>query len=266
MYRTHSSVVVHVLTCSILLSSWPRHAYAADASLCDPQILDATNDTFGYRFRGDRCEGKYRQPTAAVAPQNLTIISFACTANHAAWGPASKPTLSWPSVAGVVSIRMDTRPAVRLRYRLDAETDGAKGRFTWDGDTWHALSIESTEVAVVIKGIAQIGAAEFPGTLLQARLGTDNAVPDCPQGPTFTVRSDRLLTSLTLCATPLAATGSPTNISACKTVPGPLAANTGISANLGPLKSETGLLQVSLSGASSKVPSSAPRYYRIKVD
>ena len=64
---------------------------------CDAEIYESA-DKFGYRFRGDRCEGKYEQPTAAPS-QNLTVISFSCPLPRLDLS-SSKPTIAWASAGG----------------------------------------------------------------------------------------------------------------------------------------------------------------------
>jgi hypothetical protein len=233
---------------------------------CEPQIIDASGSTFGYRFRGDRCEGKYEQPTAGVS-EDLAIISFSCPNPQLNLG-TSKPTIAWSTIGtSPASIRLETLPQIRLRYRLDAVSSDANGRFSWDGDTWRALSIDSAELAVVVKGTAKIGTNEFPGTLLEARLGVDTSIPDCPTGPTFEIRTARHLSALRACATPLGTDGQVTrDTPICQTLPGSFFPSKSISVKLGVLKSATHMLRVSLEGASKENTFAPPRYFRIKVE
>jgi hypothetical protein len=65
------------LVLSLFASTNRAHAQSTvNGALCDAQIMNNSDDVFGYRFRGDRCEGRYQQPTAAPPP-DLTIVSFA---------------------------------------------------------------------------------------------------------------------------------------------------------------------------------------------
>ncbi len=242
-------------------------AYGRDAAeLCDKQILNNSGDSFGYRLRGDHCEGEYKQPTAA-SPLGLTIISFACTGTTFDLNGSSKPVLMWSAAANApISIRADTLPEIRLRYRLDAEVSGPSARWTWNGDVWRALSISPDEIGIVIKGRPKLGSIDLPGTLLQARLGSGNSVPDCPMGPNIVIRADRKLTSVDVCAVPLLENGTVGSSPLCQRIAGPLAPNKGVSANLGVLRSPTGIMRLSLVGTSPGSAPSEPRFFRIKVD
>jgi hypothetical protein len=239
-------------------------ARAADTpSFCDGQIVN-TSDKFGYRLRGDRCEGQYQQPSAGVL-EALTIVSFAC-ANKSFSISNSRPTIAWPSNEGLpVSIRIDTLPQIRLRYRLDTAVSASNSRYTWDSDTWSALSIEPEYLGIVIKGPAKIGANVFHGTLLQARVGTELSLPDCSAGPTLAVRTGVPITVLKVCTAALAPDGQPVGQPACQTVTGSFFPNKSINVPLGVLKSATHLLQVTLE-TTPPGPSTAARYYRVKVD
>jgi hypothetical protein len=262
---TFSGIALHLV---LSLFAWTNNAYAqstVNASLCDAQITNNSDDVFGYRFRGNRCEGRYQQPTAAPPP-DLTIVSFACPSPGFTLG-SSKPMLVWSSANdSPVSIRIETLPQIRLRYRLDAVDADGNSRFTWDSDTWRALSIDPSELGIVIKGHAKLGDNELPGTLLQARLGTDAKILDCPSGPTFHVRTGERLASLKICAKALEKDGQATGKPICQTVTGLFFPNKSIEVSLGVLKSATHLLQISLEGSLPSGVSGPPRYFRVKVD
>lgn len=239
---------------------------AATASLCDAQVIDRSGSTYGYRFRGDRCEGTYQEPTAATS-QDLTVISFACAGNAVALGPSAKPTVAWASADGsLVSIRVETLPEIRLRYRLDAASTDPAARFSWDGDTWRAFSIDPTQLVALIKGGPKLGGVEMPGTLLLARIGADAALSDCSKGPTVAVRSGHRISTLKLCAAPLADSGLVVGTPVCKTVSGTFMPNSSIFINPGVLASPTRMLQLSLEGDPSATLPAHPRYYRIRID
>ncbi len=244
-------------------------AYAQNASIppfCDAELIDKSDNKYGYRYRGDRCEGSYEEPTASL-PVNLTIISFSCR-NPGLNLSSSKPAISWANADdSPVSIRIETLPQIRLRYRLDSVSAGPKTRFSWDGETWRALSIDSDTVAIVVKGRPKLGGNEFPGTLLEAHLGTEASIPACPSGPTFEIQNDNPLSSVKICATALAQDGNPKGDATCKTVDGSSLPSNSVPVTLGALQSSTGMLQISLQGIVLRGTSpSPPRYFRIKVD
>jgi hypothetical protein len=258
-----------IVCCSVLFGpvvTNPPHAPNADIpAFCDSQILDNSGDAYSYRFRGNRCEGTYEQPTASVS-EDLSIISFSCPSPSLAIA-SSDPLVTWPKVPdSPVSIRIETLPQIRLRYRLDAAANGSTNQFSWSGDTWRALSIDPTELGIVITGTPKVGASEFPGTLLEARLGTGQNTPQCSAGPVFEIRTAQPLSSVKLCARPLAPDGTVTGNPVCQNPAGPFLPSKSISIRLGVLKSPTNLLQVSLEGNSPGKKLGPPRYFRIKVD
>jgi hypothetical protein len=204
-------------------------------------------------------------------PRHLLPISQSCHLRGPspgfALGASSKPMLVWSSANGSpVSIRIETLPQIRLRYRLDAANANGNSRFTWDGDTWRALSIDPSEVGIVIKGHAKVGDNEFPGTLLQTRAGTDAKIPDCLSGPIFHVRTGERLASLKVCARALEKDGQVTEKPVCQTLTGLFFPNKSIEVSLGVLRSTTHLLQISLEGSPPGGVSGPPRYFRVKVD
>jgi len=254
---------------ALVVLAWINRTYAQNATIppfCDAELVDKSDNKYGYRYRGDRCEGNYEEPTASL-PINLAIVSFSCR-NPGLKLSSSKPAISWANADdSPVSIRIETLPQIRLRYRLDAVSAGSKTRFSWDGETWRALSIDSGTVAIVVKGRPKIGGNAFPGTLLEAHLGTEASIPACPSGPTFELRGDRPLSSVIFCATPLAQDGNPRGAAVCKTVDGSSLPGSSVAVTLGALKSATGMLQISLQGIlQSGTSPSPPRYFRVKVD
>lgn len=231
---------------------------------CDEEIMNRPGDAFGYRLRGDRCEGRYEQPTGAV-PQDLTVISLACPNPQFSLG-SSKPTVAWSRADGSpVSIRIETLPQYRLRYRLDTASSDPKDHYSWDGDTWRALSIDPSELGIVIKGQPKIGGNVFHGTLLQARLGTDASLPACPAGPTLEVRTGQRLSALKVCATALTADGDVVGQPNCQAITGSFFPSKSIRVPLGVLRSATHLVEITLEGTPPG-PSAPPRYFRVKVD
>jgi hypothetical protein len=106
--------------------------------------LKPTDDARGYRWRGDRCEGKYQ---ADVNAQDLRLASFSSLSS--AFDPAGKAsiTLSWNSPAtGNTSIAaIDLRD--RSYYQMDASTGATS--FVWSTDVLRSANITGRDLGIV---------------------------------------------------------------------------------------------------------------------
>jgi hypothetical protein len=119
---------------------------AAQTAPCDPSLDPSTADPWGYRIRGERCEGTYAQPVAGTP---LIIASF--TERFVAFDPESTTSLSlrWPAFeSGPVRIR-----AIALRrrfhYRMDAEQPASAGEWEWPANLLSALDLGRPDLGVI---------------------------------------------------------------------------------------------------------------------
>jgi hypothetical protein len=119
---------------------------SAQQVACDPSLEPSVADPWGYRVRGDRCEGTYAQPVAGTP---LIVASF--TERFDAFDPDSTSSLvlHW-SAAGPGAVRLR---AVALRrrfyYRMDTELPASAGSWAWPADLLSALELVRPELGVI---------------------------------------------------------------------------------------------------------------------
>jgi hypothetical protein len=139
--------VAHVLTLGLLC---PLDVLVFPASSqgrrCDPLLEQPPGNPYGYRLRGERCEGVYVQQ---VASTTLLVASF--TEAFPDYDLASDRNLviDWSAPApGEVQLRAHGLRR-KLYYRMDATRPAASHSFTWPVDLLAALSISRPDVGVV---------------------------------------------------------------------------------------------------------------------
>lgn len=136
------AILAGVLSCFALTArSIPAQAVPCDASL-EPDPADP----WGYRARGDRCEGIYAQPVSGTP---LIVASF--TERFAAFDPDSVRSLvlRWtPDSSGNVRLRAIALRH-RLYYRMDAERPAPAGSWEWPANLLSALDLGRAEIGVV---------------------------------------------------------------------------------------------------------------------
>ncbi len=92
----------------------PAHAAAAD---CDPSLTQVKT-AFGYRDRGDRCEGVYIKEVSSTA---LTVASFTEVFEPYDLQSSEPLHLAWDRPPGNASVRLRAQSLRRrLYYRMDA--------------------------------------------------------------------------------------------------------------------------------------------------
>jgi hypothetical protein len=121
--------------------------YAAPPAVsCDPTLVQDTTAAYGYRQRGELCEGLYVQPVASSA---LLLASF--TAGVEDYDAASGRDLmvEWKSPSrGEVRVRARSTER-RLYYRMDAVRPGSAGTLRWPVGLVAALKIPSAGLGLV---------------------------------------------------------------------------------------------------------------------
>jgi hypothetical protein len=127
--------------CALLLAAGPLPAGAAGP--CIPGLLQDKSNPYGYRQRGDRCEGIYIQEVSG-AP--LTIASW--TESFESYNLPSTTALSieWdaPVTSGARLVAQSLRR--RLYYRMDASPSGRS--FSWQPDLLAAIQIPKTDLGI----------------------------------------------------------------------------------------------------------------------
>jgi hypothetical protein len=119
---------------------------SAQTAPCDPALEPSAADPWGYRARGERCEGIYAQPVAGTP---LIVASF--THRFATFDPGSTSslTLRWPVLeSGSVRLRAIALRR-RLYYRMDAEQPAATAEWTWPANLLAALDLGRPDLGVI---------------------------------------------------------------------------------------------------------------------
>jgi hypothetical protein len=113
---------------------------------CDPQLIQSPSNPYGYRLRGDRCEGLYVQEVGG-AP--LTIASWTESFENYDL-TSSKPLLiEWETPA---SERVHLRAQAlrrRLYFRMDAIRAPDTKSFSWNSDLLAAIGIARPELGLI---------------------------------------------------------------------------------------------------------------------
>jgi hypothetical protein len=120
---------------------WATQIQAANP--CDPGLIQDKSNPYGYRLRGDRCEGIYVQEVAG-AP--LTIASWTESFDdyNLTSGTALKIEWDAPSANGVHLRAQGMRR--RLYFRMDASP--ASASFSWRPDLLAAVNIPQSELGI----------------------------------------------------------------------------------------------------------------------
>jgi hypothetical protein len=134
------------LVCQTYLFLTGELVHAQPDAFCDAGLRSPANDHYGYRSRGDRCEGRYFQNDDGTS---LTLMSFtrSSSTNYAVSEDAF--TVHWePFHLGDLRIR-----AASLRedvhYRMDTTSAENTTSFSWPADIVNQVGLSPGDVGVV---------------------------------------------------------------------------------------------------------------------
>lgn len=130
---------------------------SAQSSPCDPHLPQPAQNPYGYRLRGDRCEGIYVQE---VGGSPLLIASW--TESFPDYDLTSRQpvAMEWDTAGNAADVRLRAQALRRrLYYRMDAVRPGGVRSFTWPSDLLAALSISKPDIgiAAVTRGVVAGG-------------------------------------------------------------------------------------------------------------
>ena len=144
MHRIYG--IVLVLAAAIVPAQFSR------AQGCNANLHSSASDPYGYRVRGNRCEGVYIKDLSA----SVRVVSF--TREFDAFA-AGDPILHLNWVGGTsqqVYLRASSlRP--RLYYEMDSVQSGGSTSFDWETSLLTALRITRPELGIVGWTSQQIG-------------------------------------------------------------------------------------------------------------
>lgn len=119
-----------------------------EPTFCDPLLTPILDNPYGYRPRGDRCEGIYVQNVASVA---LLVGSFTESAIDYELG-AGKPLLvGWRNLPGNTSpVRLRAQGVKRrLYYRMDTLRPADATSYEWPSNLLNALNVRKQDIGIV---------------------------------------------------------------------------------------------------------------------
>lgn len=118
----------------------------AESNPCDPLLIQPPNNPYGYRLRGDRCEGIYVEQ---VGGEDLSIASW--TESFQTYDLTSNRPLQleWDSADKTEVHLIAHALRRRLYYRMDAISQAGMQSYRWKNDLLASLGINSDELGVL---------------------------------------------------------------------------------------------------------------------
>jgi hypothetical protein len=168
-----SSLWIRQLAAFCLVSSVFASARAADIAHCDRYLPVSTNNAWGYRLRGDRCEGVYIQPVSATP---LIVASFGHI-NAPDVLPANAELLvEWAPAGREVRLRA-TSSKPKAYYRMDSLQPAKLHSYRWPADVLAALKLSMKDIGVVAWTQQKVGMT-IRDVYLPVSIGRPLAGPD----------------------------------------------------------------------------------------
>jgi hypothetical protein len=126
-----------------------RSGNGADAAVqsghCDPYLPVSRDNPFGYRVRGDRCEGIYVQQITATP---LIVASFGQLDVPQSLAPNGTLLVEWdPGAAGVRLRASSLKP--KTYYRMDSRQPADSRSYRWPTDVLSALKLTAGDIGIV---------------------------------------------------------------------------------------------------------------------
>jgi hypothetical protein len=162
-----------ILLFGLGLSCWlgPPGLLGQD-DFCDPNLKPPAGESpFGYRQRGERCEGTYARE---VAGTTLLVASF--TKEFEDFGAAIPALLkvAWNSpVRNPVRVRGYSLRS-QLYYQMDTLRPPGIGSFSWPANVLAGLNVRKSDLGVVARVSMQVGDTERE-VYLPVRIGSSNS-------------------------------------------------------------------------------------------
>ncbi len=126
-------------------------AAASAQSPCDPNLLQPTGNPYGYRLRGDRCEGVYIQQ---VGGSPLAVVSWTRAFPDYDLSSNQNIAVEWDAAHLDSPVRLRAQGLRhRLYYRMDALRPSNSNSFNWPTGLLSALNIPRGDAGIV--GLAQ---------------------------------------------------------------------------------------------------------------
>lgn len=130
-------------------------AFALASDHCDRYLPVSLQDPFGYRMRGDRCEGVYVQQVASTP---LVVASFGRLAVPDVLTADGALLIEWTPIAGEVRLRAHSLKP-RTYYRMDHRQPAGARSYRWPTDVLAALKLTRREIGIVALLVQKIGSS-----------------------------------------------------------------------------------------------------------
>jgi hypothetical protein len=140
-------LLVSVLSIAIAFALADRAGAAgsAQSNHCDPYLQVSVDNPFGYRLRGDRCEGVFVQQ---VANTPLSIASFGRLNLPQSFAQSKSLIVEWSPVATEMRLRAySLKP--RIYYQMDSRQPAGAASYRWSTDVLNALELAPNDIGVV---------------------------------------------------------------------------------------------------------------------
>jgi hypothetical protein len=119
---------------------------SAQVNHCDPNLRSSGNGPYGYRLRGDRCEGEYSRPvdstTLLIASLTESVEDFVPATDH-------ELTVEWMT-PGNAEIHLRSQALRRrLYYRMDTIRPAGSTSYAWTPNLLAAFNLKRNELGTV---------------------------------------------------------------------------------------------------------------------
>lgn len=130
----------------VALALLPTSA-GAQPGHCDPQLAPPAGNPYGYRLRGERCEGVYVRQLSNSA---LVLASFTLLFEDFDAAHSEDLLVQWKAPSSAeVRVRARTLDR-RLHYRMDAIRQKGTASFRWPAGLLYALQIQQGNLGVLV--------------------------------------------------------------------------------------------------------------------
>jgi hypothetical protein len=173
MFAETSRALLVPLLAFVVLGSFSTggRPVTAQSRACDPLLEQPPTHPYGYRLRGDRCEGVYVQQVAGTA---LLIASFTEVFEDYDLRADRDLSIAWSAPAGSQIYLRAHGLRRKLYYRMDAVRPVESRPFRWTADLLASLNITRPDVGVVGWTRLPVGRVERD-VYLPLRIGRANS-------------------------------------------------------------------------------------------
>lgn len=133
--------------CLFFFLALQEYAFA-QKSQCDPNLPRNSNDPYGYRDRGNRCEGLYIRE---VSGSTLPVVSFTAAFENYDLDSDQPLRVTWQTPAPrQFSMHLQAQGIwPRLYYRMDTSRPADSTSYTWSTNLLAALNISKDKLGIL---------------------------------------------------------------------------------------------------------------------